>query len=180
MKGFLRLIAFIVIALFIQSYLAGLFQGFNSGRASCAEISLPDTILGNSAVRHKRFWRDQSNYDRFCMEYAYEDFKNVNSESYRNQLKTVYTDSYIEYWGHIYQSLYLQDSSELFNLRDSLRSVQIKKSLDRTEFAHMVVKFVQDIPYNYILSEPCEGTKDGRPCRGDSRFGILSPVEFLY
>lgn len=114
------------------------------------------------------------------MDYSYENLKYRKSAFFRENIKIAQYDTYTEYWGNIYESLYNHDSRELKLIADSLNQIKQDKELDHIQVAHMIVKFVQDIPYSFVMSEPCEATKDGKPCHGDSRFGILSPVEFLY
>lgn len=114
------------------------------------------------------------------MDYTYFRKPVDQSANFRNEVRLPGADTYTSYWGNVYTSLYRFDSARLKTIQDSLSQMAIEKALNRTEFAHMVVKFIQDIPYSYIMSDPCEATKNGKPCRGDSRFGILSPLEFLY
>ncbi|MEP1781593.1 hypothetical protein, partial [Reichenbachiella sp.] len=54
------------------------------------------------------------------------------------------------------------------------------EELDYVEFAHAVVKLVQDIPYQYIISNKCTSDYSDYPCFGNQRYGITTPVEFLY
>ncbi len=46
------------------------------------------------------------------------------------------------------------------------------------DFATMVVAFVQDIPYEYVIQEECTGSETA-PCNGNVMLGLYSPVEFL-
>lgn len=148
----------------------------------CEEYSISnpgDTNIENT-ITHQRFWKDSNYSSRYCMDYSYEHLKFQKSASYRENIEVTSHDTYYDYWGSIYKSLYNHDMTELNEIVDSLYQVKKNKDLNRIEAAHMIVKFVQDIPYSFVMSEPCEPVKDGKPCQGDSRFGILSPVEFLY
>ncbi|MFY0652738.1 MAG: hypothetical protein JXQ96_11920 [Cyclobacteriaceae bacterium] len=179
MKTFSRLVVFIVISLIIQSYLARMYHGLMDAAQGCDEYSI-ELDSASTVALHQRFWKDNYHSGRYCMDYSYRSESYIRSEAYRNELKLPRGETYDQFWGAIYNSLYQNDSAELKHLADSLREIRLEKNLNSTEFAHMVVKFVQDIPYSYIISEPCGEMKDGKPCKGDSRFGILSPIEFLY
>jgi len=64
---------------------------------------------------------------------------------------------------------------------DSLSFIAGQKQLSRVELAQMVVTFVQDIPYSYILDKDCATYQtNGKPCIGNIALGILSPYEFLH
>jgi hypothetical protein len=52
------------------------------------------------------------------------------------------------------------------------------RELDRDAFARMIVAFVQDIPYQYVLSDNCEGRAG--ECNPFVSWGIYAPVEFMY
>lgn len=55
------------------------------------------------------------------------------------------------------------------------------ENLDRSKLAELVVTFVQDIPYSYVLPGDCESYKtNGKPCVGDVTLGIYSPYEFIH
>lgn len=84
------------------------------------------------------------------------------------------------FWGSVYQLLYEHDRYEFIALQDSLAAIRDVQQLDRDEFARMIVAFVQDIPYNFIVPAECGVAQTSSPCVPDVRFGIFSPVEFLY
>ena len=45
----------------------------------------------------------------------------------------------------------------------------------------MIVTFVQDIPYSYVLNIDCDDYQTGdKPCIGNVALGLLSPYEFIH
>jgi hypothetical protein len=82
----------------------------------------------------------------------------------------------------LYYDLYQHDKDKLSKLIDTLEQIQVASQLDRTDFANVVVSFVQDIPYSYVLDdEKCEQQEVlYENCIENELFGILSPVEFLH
>lgn len=88
--------------------------------------------------------------------------------------------SYPEFWGKVYRQLAESDQGQIKTVIDSLDQLARVDSLNYTAFAHAVVKMIQDIPYQYILSGVCTSEQSDHPCYGNQRYGITSPVEFLY
>lgn len=88
--------------------------------------------------------------------------------------------SYPEFWGKVYRQLAEEDQPYMTQVVDSLNGILQADSLDYSAFAHAIVKMIQDIPYNYIVSEGCTDEHSNHPCLGNQRYGITSPVEFLY
>ena len=179
MKGIRLFFAFIIAVLILQSFLANLFRRIQEYVANCEEYS-QSLETPHTAMNHQRSWRDHAHSQRYCMNFDVKLKHFGDSKNNKKNVETILTESYAEYWGAIYQSLYAYDSSKLLNIKDSLHTLAKQQKLNKSEFAHMVVKFVQDIPYSYVISESCDGQNYNKPCSGNQRFGINSPVEFLY
>jgi hypothetical protein len=129
--------------------------------------------------RHNRSWLEYTWNDNFCTQYttSYDWVQQASLDRADLKIRNWRTDD--DFWGAIYKSLYFHDRGALGPLQDSLRAIGRQAQMDRDVFARMVVAFVQDIPYNYVMPESCEGY-DKHPCVPNERFGIFSPVEFLY
>lgn len=143
----------------------------------CDDYTLEDSV--NFSVIQYRSWQEYQNYQYFCSNYTIADELANQSSELRNSL---YVDEQLtdeDYWKEVYLSLYNQDKDRFQTLQDSLTKVGQSAQLDREGFARMVVAMVQDIPYQYVLPKPCTG-QEASPCNGDVRFGLYSPVEFLY
>ncbi|MGH2664861.1 hypothetical protein [Flavobacterium sp.] len=102
------------------------------------------------------------------------------------------SQSNVDSYDKIVFSLKENDRVKLDGLYHLFDSIQVKNKLSKNKFAEMIVSFVQDIPYVLILEEDCNPSlyNDGftrkylsnpnAKCDGFQRFGINTPVEFLY
>ncbi len=71
-----------------------------------------------------------------------------------------------------------------------LDSLQSQNRLNEIQFAEVIVSLIQDIPYSLILSDACDANiyndkfikeylnGDGN-CLSNTRYGLLTPVEFM-
>ena len=120
--------------------------------------------------------------EEYCMSYSVLNSDYSLSRSNRNLYSEGYYTDYRQLWGELYQELYNDSKSKLTEVTNELRAIQIGKQLNHAEFANTIVSFVQDIPYSFILGdERCEDQEEQAfDCLEDEKFGILSPVEFLY
>lgn len=129
---------------------------------------------------HQRDWRIRNHSSSFCT--SYESRENVSQQlgKQRDQITKTRGD-YEFYWGNVYSTLVDESKEHIDFLVDSLEQVSFENELSRGELAELVVTFVQDIPYSYILAKSCESrdTKN-HPCLGNIAFGLLSPYEFLH
>lgn len=128
----------------------------------------------------QRCWLDYS-ANGYCLNYiTYKEDYN-SSKNFRKRLRIPYEYQDGSYWGKLYLDLFDADKNKLAYLADTLAYIGEKYNLSRNQFANMVVAFVQDIPYSYILvDEKCMDKNDGFDCVDGQRFGILTPIEFLH
>jgi hypothetical protein len=145
--------------------------------AECADMSQLDSAI--MLVTHNRSWVEYMRNAGFCSAYevAYDDAS--SAEFSRNSIDVKYYGDRKDYWVQVYSRLYLDSKDHLQSLQDSLTAIGVEMNLDREDFARMVVSFVQDIPYEYVLPDECTGTEVS-PCNGNVAYGVYSPVEFLY
>ncbi len=143
----------------------------------CNELMLTDSLT--LARTHQRVWLEYMHNMDFCTRYEVDHQQVAQAATYRTASRVRNWQNDADYWHEVYRMLYNYDKDNLKALQDSLLHVGLVKQLDRHAFARMVVAFVQDIPYNYIMPKGCEGY-DQHPCVANERYGILSPVEFLY
>lgn len=150
----------------------------NSWEEFCDEFTEVDS-LDKTNVRHTHFrsWNKYSYDSLYCLSYALSSQTANLSRDLRNKTYSA-ERNYENYWRDIYYGLYQADKGAVSFLQDSLQQIALRYRLTRSEFARLIVSFVQDIPYSYIVSGICDRTD--HPCRGYEKFGILSPVEFLY
>jgi hypothetical protein len=146
-------------------------------QTECSDSSELDSAV--MLVTHKRYWQEYMLNVGFCSAYDVTHDDAVKAESRRVNMDVRYYGNEDNYWMQIYSQLYLDNKDHLQSLQDSLIAISVEKNLDRDDFARMVVSFVQDIPYEYVLPDGCTGT-EASPCYGDVNYGVYSPVEFLY
>lgn len=153
---------------------------FNLPRAvsfeDCPEFS-EETYF---SVHHQRDWTDFKNVSDYCISYQMKSQVLDQANGYKNKISDPKAKSYPEFWGKVYKALSQADEDHIKVLIDSLDQISKDQALDYMEFAHAVVKMVQDIPYQYIISSNCTSEYADYPCFGNQRYGITSPVEFLY
>jgi hypothetical protein len=142
----------------------------------CEDISLQDSV--RMQVINGRAWTEYMNNGSFCSEYnvMYQDVNDAASSRNNISIENWTTDP--DYWRQVYRQLYMDNKDHLQSVQDSLLMIKVSMQLDRDAFARMVVSFVQDIPYEYVIPDQCTGNETA-PCNGDVSLGIYSPVEFL-
>jgi hypothetical protein len=128
--------------------------------------------------KHQRSWLDYYNNQNYALKYAIASAQESEAFRERDEFIVDYWQTEEEFWQKVYFDMYEKNKTRLTFLEDSLQSIRDSLQLEREDFARMVVSFVQDIPYQYILPEGCEGHNDF-PCVPNVKYGILSPIEFL-
>lgn len=142
----------------------------------CEDITADDSV--RMVYTHNRGWVEYHNNSDFCSQYNVS-FDDITQAEYnRNSISVENWTDEPDYWRQVYSTLYLDNKDYLWAVQDSLLKIKIQRNLDRDAFATMVVAFVQDIPYEYVLQEECTGT-EASPCNGNVALGLYSPVEFL-
>jgi hypothetical protein len=185
MKAFLRIFiflfcCFILLNILIDNYAdqPTPYTEFNPPKP-CNEFTSRDSTL-QTGVLHNRSWQNSKFTNNYCLHYTVGDQQYQTSNNFRNNLSPYFEhDTFQGYWGSIYKQLLQFESDRLYALQDSLRQVGIQDSLDPIAFADLVVSFVQDIPYSFIMGQSCDEAGD-TPCLANQNLGLLSPVEFLY
>jgi len=93
--------------------------------------------------------------------------------------------------GAVYRSLLDTDNDYIRPLAARFDSLAKVRSLDRQREASMVVSCIQSIPYSLIVNRSCSDSYtdsyinqylshcEGDCCKGYSKFGVQSPVEFI-
>lgn len=178
MKRVVIIVVFVFVAL---SILINLFEEAEQHESEyndvCEEYSEEDSI--NFVVTHHRSWDEYYASTTFCSKYTAGLNDAQASANARNEFAVGSWFDDNDYWRQVYLQLYLNDRDRLQSLQDSLKRVGDLRGLDREEFARMVVSLVQDIPYQYVLPDPCTGN-EASPCNGEVAFGLYSPAEFVY
>jgi hypothetical protein len=143
------------------------------------DFYIADTLQNEITVTHNRIWRDFDDKDR-SLRYSLTSSSALLSSNFRNSVEVEFDGREKFFWKDVYFDLYDFDGDELSSLQDSLRALARRNNIAGQDLVYSVVSFVQDIPYNYILSTDSCGSHTDHPCVPLQRFGILSPVEFLF
>ena len=178
MKKFFTVVFIFFFAFF---WIVGMFQ-------SCSETT-PETTRNedefdaydSTADVHtvSRRWLDYHNEETYATQYSLQENWHTEAFQEREKLEIEYWESDEDFWEQVYMGLYKQSKNQLDFIQDSLQNIGDSLKLNRTDFAYMVVSFVQDIPYNYVLPDSCDDKHSDFPCVPLVKYGILSPVEFL-
>lgn len=180
----MRKVIFVVIALIvIMNVVIGLLSDnepggelFTEALENCDEITGTDSV--SASVSQKRSWEEFGQNEMYCATYTVKDEDSFVAEQFRLTVDVGEYDDPVREWRELYHTLYEESKDHLSGVQDSLSRTARSKGLDRNAFARMIVAFVQDIPYQYVLSEGCEEVEG--PCSGNVRWGLYSPVEFMY
>lgn len=184
MKKFFKVLLFLIVVYNILVFLIGLLEFEEDTSSSyiytdpaCEEYMNEMDKL--QLRKHQRSWTSRSG-GRYCMSYESYNSINVLEEGKRDGL-TNRIEDYENFWGEVYEELVNQSEGVIDFLSDSLSTIAEKEMLDKMGLATLVVSFVQDIPYSYILVEDCiERKTGGAPCLGNTPLGIVSPYEFIH
>jgi len=184
MKRFFNILTILFIIYLLLSLVIGIESSFESENIEggfgqeCEEYTIADSLnLNNVSLTHLRSWSNYYYDSIFCLSYELSRSTTTASRNFRNGFNTR-EPIYENYWRNVYYELYQHDTGLIDFLKDSLSNIAVRNSLTRPALANLLVSFVQDIPYNYVLPGDCIN-KD-RPCIPNEKFGILSPLEFLY
>ena len=138
--------------------------------------------------QHNHNWKQNSGNKRNSMFRVRKDF--YKSSLKKRKSLNASPNNINQYWNKIYSSLIQNDRSKLDKICNMYKKIGLDNNLNYHEFADMVVSSVQWIPYVLILEKSCEESiyeggfvteylLSGKPCLGNIKFGIQSPVEFM-
>ena len=144
-------------------------------------------ILGDSIITHHRVWKDYANniYEA-NLKIRVSDYR--DSYQLRNNLSVPLNNT--SQYNRIVSTIYKYDENKLDLVYSTLDRLKSEKKLDKIEFAKVIVSLIQDIPYTLILNDACnaniyndtfikEYLADKGDCLGFTKYGLLSPAEFL-
>ena len=176
-KGFLEFLMYFIL------FLAFLQYQFSEGGEEekipfCEDITYVDPESHDR--EHQRAWLTVTHRDAYCLDYATNKGMNTASKGDRTDFLQ-HLPLTQNPWTEVYRNLIAYDFERVSFLADSLGKIGRKEKLDRSELAELVVSFVQDIPYYYVLPIDCKDFRtEGRPCIGRVAYGIFSPYEFIH
>ena len=128
---------------------------------------------------HQRNWQFISTSERHCMSFQTQSQANAASKDHRFEVYSRLAQP-SDPWKQLYREFSDRDEDVEF-LVDSMRTIAINEGLSGIDLAELVVTFVQDIPYSFVITGDCDDwDKDGHPCVGNVRLGLYTPYEFLH
>jgi len=177
-----RILAVLFGMMIILSWLVSAFQSctaeYSYQEESEETNDFEEYDTAQTIHKHSRAWLDYYNNETYSVQYAIGSSLEAAAYGDRDVLWIDQWETEEEFWGKVYFDLYDKNKDRLTFIQDSLQFIRDSLQLGREDFARMVVSFVQDIPYHYILPDSCAG-HDDFPCVPDVKYGIFSPVEFL-
>lgn len=182
MKGCLRsIIIFLILVSVIGQIMKFLEGGSERYRVSSYDPDCEEVSLSNNSgdKLHRRFWGFKEQNNTYCV--TYQSLDSIERLEREKRLDMLINYREENFWGSIYASLVNQTGTKLDYLADSLYSVARENDYSKLDLVRLIVSFVQDIPYSYVIPSNCdEYQTDGKPCIGNIPYGITSPYEFVH
>ncbi|MCP4458163.1 MAG: hypothetical protein GY816_09105 [Cytophagales bacterium] len=184
MPKFFQVLLFLIVVYNILAFLIGQLEfeettsyTYSQTDPACKEYANEVDTL--QLRQHQRSWISRSG-SKYCL--SYESYNAINAvEADKRDGLINRIEDYENFWGEVYEELIDQSEGVIEFLADSLVTVASEDMLDDMQLAALVVSFVQDIPYSYVLQEDCgERETQGKPCLGNTPLGIVSPYEFIH
>jgi len=138
--------------------------------------------------QHNHNWKENSGNKRNSKFRVRKNYFQI-AKNKRNSIQPNTSNSSV-YWNKIYSSMVQSDRGKLTEICQMYDKIGKEQNLNYNQFADMVVTSIQWIPYVLVLEKSCEDSKydggfvteyllSGKPCLGNIKFGIQSPVEFM-
>jgi hypothetical protein len=180
LKKVLRTLFFFFIGLYVViHFFSSEDEGTTVPEYVDEETDYADTLNSEIIITHKRVWQDVRSI-KHSMRYSLSSMASHDSYNFRDTVTIAEDGTEKNFWNKFYFSLYDHDRDRLKAVQDSIHLMAAEDKTEPHELPLTVVSFVQDIPYHYILSSDSCATHTDFPCVPLQRYGILSPVEFLY
>lgn len=194
LKKLFSLIGFIILILFIYSIISHLRNPYfpiiksNDDKKESRTTVKKDPLTNDTIITHFRSWND---YDGKLYEGTVWVKKSSFDDAQIHKKNLMINGSNVEEYNRVIFELKDFDKYKLQGVYTLLDSLQLSNKLNRTEFAKVILSFVQDIPYTLILPAGCNGrlyddqfikkylSSENSRCQGYQRYGINSPVEFI-
>ena len=178
MKSVIRIIGFLLFVYVVILLLVSQLKIQQALIPDCVDGF--ELVIGSSDHFHQRQWEFNDFSRSFCSSYYSQEQVSQDCAGRREKLDLDEQD-YEEFWGEVYLQLARDSRGYIDFIVDSLGLIAEQEQLSRSEIAELVVTFVQDIPYSFIIGSDCESFEtDGKPCLGNVALGILSPYEFVH
>jgi hypothetical protein len=139
-------------------------------------------------LRFTREWNNENN-QIFRGKFILATQLACQAENHREKINE--PNDYNAYWQIVYAQLYAHDYAKMPKIYERFAQIGKDRRLNSYQFAEMVLNFVQGIPYILVHPNTCAEDRkrnafsdtyhrDGLPCLPNRRFGLQSPLEFMY
>lgn len=143
----------------------------------------------DNLISHPIWWKDYQKTHYFGrMEVWESDY--LKSKENRENIELGTWNDRVDYWTQIYSKMIQFDQKKLERTVQNYRNLQKKYELDRIQLAKAVVSSIQRLPYVLIHDASCYKFMNehyayyemhkGIVCQNHTKFGMQSPVEFMY
>ncbi|HNP78626.1 MAG: hypothetical protein U0289_10015 [Cyclobacteriaceae bacterium] len=181
MRKVIRTLFWLIFGLYLVIHF---FDGIEGEPISSATDNLDelriDTLSQDTLIFHKRVWNDPSEDAQRQLSYTVSANEMLKSHYYRDTVQVEEDGTEKGFWRNLYYDIYENDKHSLRAFGDSIRELARKDQISDHNLAYTTVSMIQDMPYHYVLSEDSCAVHTDFPCIPSQRYGILSPVEFLY
>lgn len=141
--------------------------------------------------KYNQSWKDLQSLHQYLAKIAVKNQNACKASTFRENLNIVYTGDDQQYYKNLYGQLVKFCSPKMAGIFKTFENIKKNKKLNQEEFAEMIVTFIQSIPYVLIIDKTAkEAKKDGgfaasylnenKPYVENIKFGLQSPIEFLY
>lgn len=180
MKKIFRTIFFIFIVLFLAiRFFSSVEHESVPPTVEEEDYYTSDTLNNEIQLTHHRVWTDFNETKR-VLRYTISSRAEEESYDFRNTVEPEEDGTEKTFWKNFYYELYDHDLDALDGLQDSILSLARKEGIGVDNLIYTAVALIQDIRYNYILPNDSCSVHTDFPCVPLQRYGVLSPVEFLY
>lgn len=180
MKKLFRVLFFIFAVLYVVIHL---FDSIEPETTVSEEFDgdYDSTFVAGSqeGILHHRVWKDLDD-SQHALTFSLAASDNESSFHHRDEVEVPEDGTEKGFWRNLYLDLYDHDKTTLQPLSDSLLALANRDNLIENGLVYATVSMVQDVRYNYILQSDSCFTHTDYPCVPLQRYGVLSPVEFMY
>lgn len=153
----------------------------NTNNSNC---DIPDS-------KYNQSWQDLQDLHKYLAKIAIQNQNACEAYTFRESLNIDYNGDDQAYYNNLYGKLVRFSSPKMTAIFKTFDNIRKNKKLNQEEFAEMVVTFIQSIPYTLVLDKSAnEAKKNGgfvasylkenKPYVENIKFGLQSPIEFLY
>lgn len=143
------------------------------------------------SVKYDQNWNDLQNTRKYTANISVNSQTACKAYSFRENLNINYTGDDEKYYGELYAKLSNFSSPKMANIFKTFENIKKNKKLSQEQFAESIVTFIQNIPYTLVIDKSAKEAqkqggivgsylRDKRPYMENIKFGLQTPIEFLF